>query len=242
MKNYLYFLLCFVTAISISCSDEDDDITIRSGDETVPLPEAQSVITDNDGNTYEVGFNQVTSINQNPFVRKRSSSGNTLWNITHESTPVDGKAEFVFLDNDQNPWVVFSFDGGSNEGGYINRKEIEDNAFSGVFQNNYGSGGGPRVSVLARLNPDTGKIVKGSFITARLTNGNTNTLRIIKADEVDGIIAFEINSAAWPPGTGTSYNRFPDLTDEDRVDGAFKIYYEINTGLSEITKAVLLKI
>ena len=82
MKNYLYFLLCFVTAISISCSDEDDDITIRSGDETVPLPEAESMITDNDGNTYEVGFNQITSINQNPFVRKRSNSGNTLWNIT----------------------------------------------------------------------------------------------------------------------------------------------------------------
>jgi len=194
------------------------------------------------GNRYEVGFDQASSINQNPFVRKVNSSGQEVWRVIYENTPVDGRAVLVAIDANQKPYVVFMVDGGSNDAGAINKKELDNaNAFSGVFQNGYGSGGGPKVSVIARLNPENGKIEKGTFITARLTNGKTNTLNITKLGFQNAKIAFEVSSAAWPPGVGSSYVRFPNITDEDRVDGSFKIYYEMNPDLSEIEKAVLLK-
>ena len=78
-------------------------------------------------------------------------------------------------------------------------------------------------------------------MAARLTSGKTNTLNITKIGFNNGNLAFEISSAAWPPAAGKKYQRFPNITDADRVDNAFKIYYEMKTDLSEIVVATLLK-
>lgn len=203
---------------------------------------ANNTAQDAAGNRYEVGFDQATSINQNPFVRKTNAAGQEIWRVVYENTPVDGRAVWIALDANQKPYVVFTVDGGSNDAGAINKKELDNpNAFSGVFQSGYGSGGGPKVSVIARLNPANGKIEKGTFVTARLTDGKSNTLNITKFGFQNNKVAFEVSSAAWPPGEGSSYVRFPNITDADRVNGAFKIYYEMNLELSAIERAILLK-
>ena len=86
----------------------------------------------------------------------------------------------------------------------------------------------------------TGRIERATFVTAQLSNGRTNTLSIVKLGFTDmGNVQFEVSSAAWPPGTGTSYMRMPDITDEDRVDGSFKVLYEMRPDLSEIVSATL---
>lgn len=224
----------------MACTTEDTPPNTNEGAPNTPLSSATEA-TDSEGNTYRVGYNQASGNNQNPFVVKENAAGEQVWRITHETTGVDGRATLIAVDSRNRPWVVFSLDGGSNSGDYLTKKEVEGQAFSGVFQSSYGNGGGPKVSVLARLNPSSGKIEKGSFVTARLTSGNTNTLNIKKLGFKDSAPAFEVSSAAWPPGAGRSYSRFPDITDADRVDGAFKVYYEMNEDLSAITKAELLK-
>jgi len=239
MQKQQLILLSLLLISFFSCKKEDDNPQPQSNTSDNLSTNAEA--TDASGNVYLVGFDQASSNNQNPYVRKVASSGDELWRITHETTGVDGRATLVTIDSEGNPWVVFTVDGGSNSGNYINKKEIENGAFSGVYANSYGSGGGPKVSLIAKLNPATGKIVKGTFITARLTNGRTNTLNITKLGFNNGNVAFEISSAAWPPGTGTSYKRLDNITDADRIDNAFKVYYEIKTDLSEIVVATLLK-
>ncbi|MCC5944737.1 MAG: hypothetical protein JJT94_07355 [Bernardetiaceae bacterium] len=243
LKISLYSLSLLFLFLMSSCEEADVTHGGPTGDDATIALSAQTSISDAAGNTYQVGFDQVSSNNQDPFVRKTNRNGEELWRLRYENTPVDGRALLVALDAAQNPWVVFSVDGGSNDGGYITRKELDNSeAFTNVFQNSYGRGGGPKVSVLARLNPENGKIQRGTFVTARLDNGNTNTLRIVKLGFVsDGRTpAFEIESAAWPPGEGSSFVRMPNLTNDDRIDGAFKIYYEMDTNLSAIRTARLL--
>lgn len=236
LVSFLFILSAFVF---FSC-DETNEPAPNTENPSAEL-RADSEATDSDGNTFRVGFDQVSGNNQNPYVEKLDANGNRLWRQTYETTGVDGRGVLIALDPNGTPWVVFSVDGGSNENTYISKHFVESGAFSGVYMNSYGRGGGSKVAVLTRLNPESGRIEKGTFLAARLTNGNTNTLNITKLGFNDGNVAFEISSAAWPPGTGSSYQRMPDITDEDRIDGAFKLYYEINTALSEILVARLLR-
>ncbi|XLS28441.1 hypothetical protein ACJD0Z_14685 [Flavobacteriaceae bacterium M23B6Z8] len=241
MKNLFYIGVSIVTLLMVSaCSDLDDDANVRPPEVITTVLTSETTAIDADGNRYEIGFNQAGPENQNPFVRKKTGAGQIIWTKIYEDSPVDGRGELIQIDEQGNVWVIFSVDGGSNEAGSITQKEVEAGAFSGVYQNSYGSGGGPRVAVITRINPDTGLIVKGSFVTARLNNGDTNTFRATKTGFNNGNFAFESSTAAFPPGIGTSYEKYPNITDQDRVDGAFKVYYEINFGLSEINRAVLL--
>lgn len=203
---------------------------------------ALTQVTDAQGNTYRVGYDQASSINQNPYVEKKDAAGNQIWRHTYESTGVDGRAILIALDESNQPWVAFTVDGGSTDNAYINKKHIESGAFSGVYMNSYGSGGGPKVSVLTRLDPASGKIVKGTFFTTRLDSGKTNSLTVKKIGFKNGRLAIEVESAAWPPGKGTSYQKYPNISDADRFsDNTFKLYYEINKELSEVLEAIIYK-
>ncbi len=233
-KIFAYLSLALV----ITACSEDDPSDAGDPGSSGELTNATSV-ENTSGEVYRVGFDQQSSNNQNPFVEKVDAQGDRLWRVNHETTGVDGRAPLVALDQQENPWVVFTVDGGSNSGDFINQRAISPGAFNDVFANSYGRGGGPVASILARLDPATGSIVKGTFVTARLTNGNTNTLRITALGFVNGNVTFEATSAAWPPGTGSSYMRMPSITDADRVNGSFELYYEITGDLSEIQVARL---
>lgn len=233
MRAFLPAYLMFLLVFTACKSDEPTPVGL--------ILTSVNTVTDSRGDTYTVGFDQATSINQNPFVRKVNAQGQQQWRMVYENTPVDGRTVLIALDEAQNPWVVFTVDGGSNDAGAIQRRHVAANAFQGVYNNSYGSGGGPKVSIIARLNPDTGVIERGTFVTARLDNGRTNTLNITSIGVAQGKVAFEISSAAWPPGVGTSFVRFPGITDADRVNNAFRIYYEMDTDLRGITTARLLR-
>lgn len=232
MKYFLTYMISILLANFICSCGKDDGLEATLSTNTS--------VTDKAGNTYTVGFDQVSSINQDPFVEKRNNQGTVVWRHRYEETPVDGKAICITLDRDEKPHVVFTVDGGSNLQSYITRHKVEAQAFNAVFQSGYGTGGGPAVSVIARLNPETGLIEKGTFLTARLTNGNTNTLRIEAIGvQAGGNMMLRGRSAAWPPGKGSTYARFPNITDEDRVDGAFLLQYTLNPSMNEILDAKL---
>lgn len=241
MKSLFFFYIFLLTLIFFAaCSDLDDDANVKPPEAIDTVLINQKTASDTDGNRYEIGFNQEGPENQNPYVRKKTIDGQIIWTKIYENTTVNAAAELIQIDEMGNVWVVFSVDGSSSDPGYINQKETEAGAFSNVYENNYGDGDGTKIAVITRLNPSNGLIVKGSFVKARLDNGDTNTFAVNSTGFSNGNFAFQSSTAAFPPGTGTSYSKYPNITDQDRVDGAFKVYYEINFGLSEITRAVLL--
>ncbi len=240
IKTYLIFSLIFFLA----CNSNEDEDNIPSNEPTNSIPEngltTNTSTSDSEGYTYEIGFNQVNSINQDPYVLKRDSNGETIWYIEHETSEVDGRAILVFVDNQDVPWVVFTLVGGSYSNDYLTKKELANtNAFENVYAGSYGNGGGAKVSIVTRLDPNTGKIVKGSFILARKNDGDTNSFSIKSIGIIEGKLAFTAHTAAWPPGQGNSYSRYPNITDADRVGNAFVMYYEMTTDLKMITKAAL---
>ena len=237
MTGKLFACLGMVFLIA-ACTEDDGSADTGDPNNNEDLTNSTSLETTG-GETYRVGFDQQSSVNQDPFVEKTDAQGNRSWRINYETTGVDGRSILVALDEQENPWVVFTVDGGSNSTDFINRRHVAAGAFDNVFTNNYGRGGGPVVSILARLNPANGYIEKGTFIGARLTNGNTNTLRITSLGFKNGNVVFQATAAAWPPGPGPSYQRMPNITDADRVNGSFELYYEITEDLSEVKVARL---
>ncbi len=197
-------------------------------------------VQDAQGNTFKIGYDQVSSINQDPFILKTKPNGEIVWKIRYEETPVDGRGTVIAFEEGK-LLAVFTVDGGSNDGKYLNKSQVLEGAFDGVFQSGYEKGGGPKVSVICEIDPETGKIKKGSFMTARLANGNTNSLIIKEIGMNKGKIAFRVSAAAWPPGVGSRYVRIPDITDADRINNAFLIYYEMEADFSAISKATLLR-
>lgn len=225
----------------ISCNDDDtspndghtNGINVPDGEFS-----SEQVAIDSEGNTYSIGFDQVSNINQDPFIHKQNADGETVWRLRYEETPVDGRGRMIAFLNDR-LWAVFSVDGGSNASEYISRHQTEAHAFDGVYLSGYGRGGGPVVNVLCEINPATGKIIRGSFLRAQLDNGNTNTKRIVAIGWIDGNVGIKAESAAWPAGIGTSFVKMPNITNDDRVDGAFQLYYEMDDDFNEILVAGL---
>ena len=220
-----------LVSLLLSCEDEEN---------IIPLDiKASSTVTDLDANVYTVGYVQQSRNNQDAIVEKRDSDGNILWKVSHAASPADERATLVVLDHAQNPWIIFTVDGGSYSDAYITKKHVEQGAFENVYQNSYGKGGGPKVAVIARLNPEDGRIMKASFLTARLNSGNTNSLTVENLQISNELVELEVKTSAWPPAAGTSYRKMPDITDEDRVDNAFLLRIQMDSALSEILDSKL---
>ncbi|GAA4271930.1 hypothetical protein U6A24_22780 [Aquimarina gracilis] len=239
-RSISYCLLCIFLLGCTSDDTKDDNGTPNPNLENIDFTNATTA-TDDNGNSYEIGFNQVTSINQDPFVRKKNAAGETIWYVEHEKSEVDGRAKMILIDNNNTPWVVFTVVGGSNTPTYITTQAIVEGAFANVYQKSYGTGGGPKVSIIAKLNPETGAIEKATYMIAKKDDGKTNGFNIQEIGITNQNIAVKAESVAWPPGTGTSYQRFPDITDADRVDGVFNMYYEVKTDLTQIVDAQIFK-
>ncbi|WP_194765743.1 hypothetical protein [Tamlana sp. I1] len=236
----LLISLCYFPFL-LACRSEDNQDKVLENEPIEDLS-TSTTATDSNGNSYEVGFNQVSAINQDPYVRKKNAKGESIWYIEHEKSEVDGRATLIFIDNEDIPWVVFTLVGGSYNEEYLTKREIANSdSFKNVYAPSYGNGGGPKVSIIAQLNPENGKIIKGSFVVAKKNDGKTNGFTIKSFGMNNNMLAFTASTAAWPPGVGTSYSKFPNITDADRVDNAFKLYYEMDTDLKAITKASLNK-
>lgn len=139
MKKYLFLIL--LSCIFLSCNDDN---TTPDNFEILKIDDA---VTDAAGITYEVCYEQVCGNNQNPFVLKRDANGTVIWKVNHEEPPVDGRAVLVGIDPEERVWVTFTVDGGSNENSYITKHKKDNNAFSNVYMNSYGSRVGAKVSI-----------------------------------------------------------------------------------------------
>ena len=157
---------------------------------------------------YEVGYDQVSSNDQQPFVRKHNAAGTQLWYHRHDTTNADMKAVAVALDAQSRPYVLFSVDGGGT------------------------------VSIITRLNPENGQIVHGTFLRARLTNGNTNTFRPTGLAVVGDTVLVDAASAYWAPGAGATQGNWQQYsTDGATGNGRFRVGLPLDlSALSSVTR------
>lgn len=201
---YLIAFIWWVLATMGACTKKEELVDPTNTGSTAANLTSNNQATDSQNNQYTVGFDQASSNNQDPYVIKKDSQGNQLWKVTYEDTGVDGRAVWLAIDANDTPWVVFTVDGGSNDAGYITKKQANTDAFSGVYMNSYGSGGSPKASIIAQLDPAIGNISKGTFMVARLTSGKTNTLNVTQIGFNNGYFAFEISSGLLAKVLATS--------------------------------------
>jgi len=118
-----------------------------------------------------IGYQQVTRTNQNPIVI-RFNNGRRVWcrnNI--EVTADDGKGYGLFWNGGNLLYGVFSATGTQGTPSQDYRRFTTRG-----WLRSYGSGGGPRVAVVLQLSPNTGQPIRGTFINAVRSNGQSNSL------------------------------------------------------------------
>ncbi|MDX2091427.1 MAG: hypothetical protein SFX73_26440 [Kofleriaceae bacterium] len=149
------------------------EVSWRSGTLDCTMSAAQMAASDAaavtvGASTIYVGWKQVAGNNQDPFIA-RVDDGTVTWCIAAEAQAPDGRAYGVVWDGDATLYAVYSTDGGGSaldgHGGWLP-------AYGTI-----GSGGGPKVAVIAKHDPATGAIQRATFVPSQLaSSGKVNTL------------------------------------------------------------------
>jgi RTX calcium-binding nonapeptide repeat (4 copies) len=127
--------------------------------------------------TLYIGTQQVSSLNQNPIIVSFDSSNpaNNWVRTDYEITGTDGRGYGLFWDG-TNLYGVFSVDGTQGTASEDFRRASGSATQS--WLRSYGQGGGAKVAVLAQINPQTGEMMSASYLSSRLSNGNSNSLNV----------------------------------------------------------------
>ncbi|MEM6521843.1 MAG: DUF4114 domain-containing protein, partial [Cyanobacteria bacterium P01_C01_bin.70] len=127
--------------------------------------------------TIYIGTNQVAANNQNPIVASFDSinPANNWIRTDYEVTGADGRGLGIAWDG-SSLYGVFTVDGTQGTPNQDFRRAAND--AEQAWLRSYGQGGGPTVSILARIDPTNGELLDAAYLSAVLSNGNSNTLRI----------------------------------------------------------------
>lgn len=121
-----------------------------------------------------IGTQQVSPINQNPIVR--AFGANDGWLRTDmEATGADGRGVSLFV-NGADLYASFTVDGTQGQASQDFRRASQGATPS--WLRSYGAGGGPKVSVLAKLNPQNGDLISAVYVSAVLSSGRSNSLSL----------------------------------------------------------------
>jgi hypothetical protein len=132
-----------------------------------------------DGSRIYTGTRQTTSINQDPIVVRFNANGTKAWCLAnYETTGADGRGIGLFWTG-QELYGVFSTDGtqGTTAEDY---RRFTGSGWLKHYTDASTGGGGPKVAIILRLDPATGEGMagQGTFITARNSSGQTNSLAV----------------------------------------------------------------
>lgn len=121
------------------------------------------------GKTFFIATVQVSADNQDPVVIA-FSNGVKLWaKQDYETTPPDSTGLGLASDG-TDLYAVFTVDGGTYDTPFFT------DYTSGGWIISYGQGGGSKVTVILKLDPADGTPEAGTFVIAKLSNGNSNSL------------------------------------------------------------------
>jgi hypothetical protein len=165
-------------SVTFTCNDSEATIKAKNG------PKVTLGLT-----TIYIGYQQVTSLNKNPRIIRFDNGTKTWCRSDYETTNDDGTGYGLLWNGGNVLYGVFTSTG-SQTGNDFRR-----------FANNrwlssYGSGGGAKVAVIARINPANGDVYYATFVTAkRPSDGKTNSL-VVKSLSWNGI-NLTVNADSW---------------------------------------------
>lgn len=167
------------------------------------------------------GHVQVSGNNQNPFVAAFDQSGQQLWcRNDYERSGDDGTVVGVASTaNADEVVVVFTATGTQGDASNDYRRFTADGWLSSYTAGSPGGGGGGKVLVLAVLAIADGAPLRGTFLTAILSSGKTNSVTRAVAlleDDASDSIALAVWSAFSPRGTDKKRLECDDLYSETR--------------------------
>jgi hypothetical protein len=119
--------------------------------------------------TLYVGYEQVSANNQDPIVI-RYDAGQKVYCRYHEDDGPDGRAVGITWDGGDHAYVVYTIVGGGSD---LEGK----NGWLSSYAPGAISGGGPKVSVVGRVDAANGDLISASFIIAVKSDNKVNTHR-----------------------------------------------------------------
>lgn len=145
--------------------------------------------------SFYIGYRQVSSINQNPIlVSFDSQNPDNNWSRTdYEVTGSDSRGYGLFWSG-SDLYAAFSIDGAQGTSDEDFRRASQETTQS--WLRSYGSGGGAKISVLARIDPLTGELLDAAHLSALLSNGKSNSL-IIEDIRVNDSGNLVVHAQSW---------------------------------------------
>lgn len=182
-------------------------------------------VVSKDGISFYIGYRQMSAINQDPILL-RFDDGELTWARTDYDTSADDQTGYGLLwDGANKLYAVFSATGTqSSVTGGFHRYTVNG------WLPTYGQGGGAKVSILAAIDPATGDIQHATFLSAQLSNGNSNTL-IVTGLEFDANENIVVEADSW------FSPRNPD-TSPMECQGSSPFYYQL-TFTPELSEVLL---
>ncbi|MEM7760297.1 MAG: hypothetical protein AAF298_19535 [Cyanobacteria bacterium P01_A01_bin.40] len=163
---------------SIALADSSFDINESiikfkpTDNESTLIAKDVAVVSNGNTNIY-IGTNQVSSNNQDPILTS-FTNGERDWITTDiETTGADGRGIALLWDSSDNLYAAFTTDGTQGNAEQDFRRFTDSGWLS-----SYGQGGGAKATVLLKIDPSSGAAIvdNGTFVSAVLSNGKTNTL------------------------------------------------------------------
>ncbi|WP_413198844.1 hypothetical protein [Nostoc piscinale] len=151
----------FGKGVAFTCNDSEASIKAKNGPKI-------SI----GAKTIYIGYQQVTSLNKDPRII-RFDNGIKKWcRNDYETTNDDGTGYGLLWDGNNVLYGVFSSTGSQTGNDF--RRFAKNGWLS-----SYGSGGGAKVAVIARINPSNGSVLSATFVSAKKpSDGKSNSLLI----------------------------------------------------------------
>ncbi len=148
-------------SVNFTCNDTEATIKAKNG----------AKVTIGTTNIY-IGYQQVSSNNKDPRIIRFDKGVKKWCRSDYETTGDDGSGYGLLSNGGSVLYGVFSSTG-SQTGNDFRRFA------TGRWLPSYGSGGGAKVAVIARIDPANGNVNYATFLTAKKTSdGNSNSLTV----------------------------------------------------------------
>ncbi|MCC5639293.1 hypothetical protein LC593_26400 [Nostoc sp. CHAB 5844] len=151
----------FAKSVTFTCNDTEATIKAKNGPKV-------SI----GGKTIYIGYQQVSAVNQDPRIIRFDHGVKKWCRSDYETTLDDGRGYGLLWDGGSVLYGVFSSTG--SQTGYDFRRFAKKG-----WLTYYGSGGGAKVAVIARINPSNGDVSYATFVAAKKpSDGKTNSLLV----------------------------------------------------------------
>lgn len=167
--------------------------------------------------TIYIGTDQVSAINQDPILASFDAvnPANNWIRADYEATGADGRGNGIAVTPSGAVYAFFSVDGTQGTPAQDFRRASA--AAEQAWLRSYGQGGGPKVSVIGKIDPATGELLSAAYLSAVLGNGNSNTLSITGLDVLPNgnllISALSFFSPRRPNGQPKTLDNDPTTPD-----------------------------